>query len=81
MHKQIGAEKLFFIQRRKMVETLIDGLLSEIERCCQLRAEYDTILSGMFGAMAKAINKAKAVIASGDIREMIRSYKACQSCE
>lgn len=61
----------------------MDGLLSEIERCSNLKAMYDQIPSGAFGAMMiqQAIDKAKAAVASGDIAEMITSFKQCQGCE
>jgi len=66
-----------------MVETLMDGLLSEIERCSKLRAIYDKIQSGAFGSLViqQAIDNAKAAVASGDIEEMIKSYKRCQECK
>ena len=66
-----------------MVETLMDGLLSEIERCSKLKALYDEIPSGAFGALMiqQTIDFAKAAIASGDIEEMIKSLKLCQECK
>jgi len=66
-----------------MVETLMDGLLSEIERCVKLKTMYDQIPSGAFGAMVvqRAIDNAKAAVASGDIGEMITSLTQCQGCK
>ena len=66
-----------------MAETLMDGLLSEIERCSKLKALYDEIPSGAFGSLViqQAIDNAKAAVASGDIEEMIRALKICQECE
>ena len=66
-----------------MGETLMDGLLSEIERCSKLKVIYDEIPSGAFGSLMiqQTIANAKAAIASGDIEEMIRSLKLCQGCE
>ena len=66
-----------------MTETLMDGLLSEIERCSKLKALYDEIPSGAFGSsvIQQTIDNAKAAVASGDIEEMIRSLKLCQGCE
>ena len=66
-----------------MTETLMDGLLFEIERCSKLKALYDEIPLGAFGALViqQAIDNAKATIVSGDIEEMIRSLKLCQGCE
>ena len=65
-----------------MAETLMEGLLSEIERCSKLKVVYDEIPSGVFGALMiqQAIDNAKAAIASGDIEEMIRCFKACEGC-
>ena len=64
-------------------ETLMDGLVSEIERCSKLKAMYDELPSGAFGALMiqGSINKAKAAIASGDIAEMIQSYNELKGCE
>jgi len=66
-----------------MVDTLMGGLLYEIERCSKLKAMYDTIPAGTFGAIMiqRDIDNAKAAIASGDVVEMIRCYKACKGCE
>ena len=66
-----------------MTETLMDGLLSEIERCSKLKVLYDEIPSGAFGSLViqQAIDNAKAAVVSGDIEEMIRSFKLCQGCE
>ena len=66
-----------------MVKTLMDGLLSEIERCSKLKVVYDGIPSGAFGSkvIQQAIDNAKAAVASGDIEEMIKSFKSCQECE
>jgi hypothetical protein len=62
---------------------LLSSLLSEIERCAQLKARYDEIPSGAFGSLMiqQAIDNAKAAIASGDIVEMIRCLKTCEACE
>lgn len=61
-----------------MVETLMDGLVSEIERCSKLKAMYDQIPSGAFGALMiqQDIDRAKEAIASEDLAEMIQSYEA-----
>ena len=66
-----------------MTETLMDGLLSEIERCSKLKVLYDKIPSGAFGSLMiqQTIDNAKAAVASGDIEEMIKSLKLCQECE
>ena len=66
-----------------MTETVMDGLLSEIERCSKLKALYDEIPSGAFGALViqQAVDNAKAAVASGDIEEMVRSLKVCQGCK
>ena len=66
-----------------MVETLMDGLLSEIERCSKLKVAYDEIPSGAFGSLMiqQTIDNAKAAVASGDIEKMITSLKACQGCK
>ena len=66
-----------------MTETLMDGLLSEIERCSKLKVLYDGVPSGAFGSLMiqRAIDNTKAAVASGDIEEMIRSLKLCQECK
>ena len=66
-----------------MTETLMDGLLSEIERCSKLKVLYDEIPSGAFGALViqQAIDRAKTSIASGDLAEMIQSYEALKGCK
>ena len=66
-----------------MVETLMDGLLSEIERCSKLKVMYDEIPSGAFGSLMiqQTIDDAKVAVASGDIEKMIRSLKLCQECK
>lgn len=64
-------------------ETLMEGLVSEIERCSKLKALYDEIPSGAFGALMiqQTIDKSKKAISSGDIGEMIQSYEALKACE
>ena len=66
-----------------MVETLMGGLLSEIERCSKLKVMYDEIPSGAFGSLMiqRTIDNAKVAVASGDIEKMIRGLKLCQGCE
>ena len=66
-----------------MTETLMDGILSEIERCSRLKAMYDEIPAGAFGStmIQRAIDNAKNAVASGDIGEMMRCLKACEGCE
>ena len=66
-----------------MVETLMDGLVSEIERCSKLKVAYDEIPSGAFGSLViqQAIDNAKDAVASGDIREMMTAYQVCQGCK
>ena len=66
-----------------MTETLMDILVSEIERCSKLKALYDTISTGAFGALSiqQDIDRAKASICSGDLVEMIQSYKALKGCK
>ena len=66
-----------------MVETLMDGLVAEIERCSKLKVAYDGIPAGAFGSMViqQAIDNAKAAVASGDIAEMVSSLKVCQGCK
>ena len=66
-----------------MTKTLMDRLLSEIERCSKLKAAYDKIPAGAFGSMIiqQVIDNAKAAIASGDIGEMLKALKNCERCE
>lgn len=65
-------------------ETLMDGLVSEIERCSKLKVLYDELgRPGAFGSriIQQAIDAAKAAVASGDIAEMIKGLKLCQGCK
>lgn len=66
-----------------MTETLIDSLLSEIERCSKLKEAYDEIPAGAFGALViqQAIDNAKAAILSGDVGEMMKALKICEGHE
>ena len=63
-----------------MVETLMDGLLSEIERCSKLKVAYDDIVTGAFGSIVvqQAIDNAKAAIVSGDVEQMIKALEICE---
>ena len=66
-----------------MTETLMDGLLSEIERCSKLKVMYDELPAGRFGSrmIQQAIDNAKAAVASGDIVEILLSLDKCQRCK
>ena len=67
-----------------MVETLMGGLLSEIERCRKLKVLYDELgRPGVFGSrvIQQAIDNGNAAVASGDIEKMIKSLKVCQGCK
>lgn len=66
-----------------MTETLMDGLLSEIERCSKLKATYDEIPAGAFGSLMvqRDIDNAKAAIASGNIGEMLKALKNLEGRE
>jgi hypothetical protein len=70
-------------ETRIMTETLMDTLLSEIERCSKLKVQYDGIPVGAFGAMMlqRGIDAAKEAIASGDVVKMVQMYKALKRCE
>ena len=70
-------------EKKMEKETLMDGLMSEIERCSKLKALYDEIPSGAFGALViqQNIDRAKTSIASGDLAEMIQSYEALKGCK
>ena len=65
-------------------ETLMDGLVSEIERCSKLKVLYDELgRPGAFGSrtIQWAIDNAKAAVASGDIGETITSLNQCRGCK
>ena len=64
-------------------ETLMDGLVSEIERCSKLKVAYDEFPAGAFGSLMiqRAIDNAKEAVASGDIGEMMAAYQVCRGCE
>ena len=70
-------------EERIMAETLMDGLLSEIERCSKLKVMYDELPAGAFGSLViqQAIDNAKSAIVSGDIGWMVSSLKRCQECK
>jgi len=57
---------------------LIEGLLSEMDRCRDLIKIYDTIPAGAFGAamIKQDIVAAEKAISSGDTISMIQCYKA-----
>ena len=70
--------------RWEMTENLMDGLFRQMNRCRELIAVYGQI--GPEGAFARAaiqhdITTAEKAIAGGDIAEMIRAYKALESCQ
>ena len=62
---------------------LIEGLLSEMDRCRDLIKIYDTIQAGSFGAamIKQDIVAAEKAMASGDTVEMIRCYKTLKECK
>ena len=66
-----------------MVETLMDGLVSKIERCSKLKVMYDEIPAGAFGSLIiqQDIDNAKAAIASRDIGQMMQALKNCEGRE
>lgn len=66
-----------------MTETLMDSLLSEIERCSKLKAAYDEIPAGALGAFViqQDIDNAKAAIASCDFDQMMQALEILEGLE
>lgn len=67
-----------------MTTTLADALPQEQERCRELLAVYKTIgPAGTFGAIMieAALARADQAVMSGDLVEMLRSYKELKECE
>lgn len=62
---------------------LIEGLMQEIERNEELAKVYDTIPTGVFGAVMirEDVKRAKAAIASGDVVNELRIYAALKGNE
>jgi len=70
---------------------LIEGLLSEMNRCRKLIVIYNTIPNGSFEAAMKAdlfismikqdIVAAEEAMVSGDTVQMLRCYKALKECK
>jgi len=60
---------------------LMDGLVDELNRCRELKAEYDKIPTGFFGASMIQLNIAagEAAIKSGDAVQMMAAYHALKS--
>ena len=56
---------------------LMEGLLSEMNRCRDLLKEYEKIPAGVFGAMMikQDILRAEKAIGEGDIVEMVKAFK------
>ncbi len=61
---------------------LIEGLQKEMNRCRELKKEYEKIPTGNFGAtmIQVDINNGERAIASGDVVEMLKAYKDLQEC-
>lgn len=62
------------------METLIEGLLKEINRNRELLYEYEKIPAGTFGAICikDSINRAEKAIVEDDVVKMLSSYKELQ---
>ena len=61
---------------------LIEGLQEEMNRCRELKKEYEKIPTGVFGAtmIQVDINNGERAIASGDVVKMLSAYKKLQEC-
>lgn len=61
---------------------LIEGLQKEMNRCRELKKEYEKIPTGSFGAtmIQVDINNGERAIASGDVVKMLSAYKKLQEC-
>ena len=62
---------------------LIEGLLSEMNRCRKLIVIYNTIPTGAFGAamIKEDIVAAEEAMVSGDTVQMLRCYKSLKECK
>ena len=60
------------------VKNLMDGLLSQMDRCRELLTEYEAIgSSGQFGAMfiRQSLDEAKKSISENDVIKMLQAYE------
>ena len=63
---------------------LVDGILTEIDRCNELVKQYEKIgPAGAFGraAIKADIQEGKDALASGDVVRMVAACKALKNCE
>ena len=62
---------------------LIEGLQKEMNRCRELKKEYDNIPTGLFGGalIQSAIDNGEKAIASDDIVVMLCAYEELKGCK
>ena len=65
------------------MSNLMEGLLSEMNRCRELIKRYEEIPTGAFGAtmIKQTISNAEKAIGGGDVSEMLKAFNDLQSCE
>lgn len=65
------------------MENLMEGLIGEVKRCRELLGHYEAIPTGFFGAslLRKDIELAEKAMGSGDVVEMVKTYKMLQEHE
>ena len=59
----------------------VDGFKQELERARELLIAYESIPTGIFGAVVvkDAIDKAETSMLTGDVVEMIQAYNALKA--
>jgi hypothetical protein len=67
----------------KKAENLMDGLFKEMNRCRELKAMYEEIPQGKFGArmIQIDIDNAEEAIKSNDVIKMLQAYNALKECQ
>ena len=65
------------------MKNLMEGLVDELNRNRELKAEYDKIPTGFFGAsmIQIAINEGEDAIKSGDVIKMMAAYHSLKDSE
>lgn len=68
--------------KKEKTENILTGLHKEMNRCRELKKEYDMIPEGFFGATAiqQSIDSAEKAIEEGDVVHMVIAYKDLQDC-
>ena len=67
---------------KKESKNLMSGLLKEMNRCRELKAEYDMIPTGFFGSaiIQTSIKSAEKAIEENDVVKMLVAYDDLKKC-